>query len=157
MKLRTALVSAVAVAGVGSALFASAAYAATPNDDSVIKLVGENGLCLTVASAATGSVAVQTQCLHAHNFVWDRTHHNIYVQGHAGSCLASGDPNMSLFIDPCSNGRSVIDEDGADGTDIRFRWRNVGTFAHANGDGNPVQMITDPGNSKAVFWDPDYQ
>lgn len=148
-KLLRVLAGAIALTGIGSTLFTSTAYAAG------VKLLGENGLCLTVSDAVIGAVPVQTDCTQAHNIVWDTGHANIYIEGHPGFCIASGDPNAFLFIDACSNGRSVLKADATNAGFFRFRFVNVGTYAHANGNGQPITMITNPGNSLAVYWLPD--
>jgi hypothetical protein len=159
-KLRSALAGAVALAGLGSALFTSTAHAGPVVE--VVKLQnGDSGLCLTSTNASVGQAPVMTQCAHAHNFVWDQLHDNIFVEGHPTACIASGDPGKELFIDPCSNGRSVLDPDGSVagllGTFIRFRWRNEGTFAEpgAPGEGQAVDMTTTPNESRnGDYWFP---
>jgi hypothetical protein len=159
-KLLKALAGAVALAGIGSALLTGTANAATlPNLN--VKLLSPNGLCLTSLNASVGQFLPQTGCSAAHAFVFDQIHANIFVQGHPGACIASGDPGNPLVIEPCSNGRSVLRQDATliltvAGVSVSFErllFINFGTYAHANGNGNDVSMITAPGSSQAVFWD----
>jgi hypothetical protein len=155
-KLLKALAGAVALAGIGSALLTGTTNAATlPNLN--VRLLSPNGLCLTSLNASVGQFPVQTGCSAAHVFVFDQTHQNIFVQGHPGACIASGDPGLELVIEPCSNGRSVLRQDATltiGGVSFeRLLFINEGTYAHANGNGNNVSMITAPGTSQAVFWD----
>lgn len=149
-KLLKALAGAVVLAGIGTALFTGTANAATQN----IILENPDGLCLTSLNASVGQFPVMTGCAAAHAFVFDETHQNIFVQGHPGACIASGDLNNPLVIEPCSNGRSVLREDATiEGTPFeRLLFVNEGTYAHANGNGQTVTMIKNPGSSQAVFW-----
>lgn len=152
-KLLKALAGLVVLVGIGSTLLAGTANAATLFN---IRLLSPNGLCLTSTNASVGQFPVQTGCSDAHVFVFDQTHQNIFVQGHPGACIASGDPGNPLVIEPCSNGRSVIRVDATFtiGTTqfLRVLFINFGTYAHANGNGRTVSMITNPGSSQAVFW-----
>jgi hypothetical protein len=152
-KLLKTLAGAVALAGIGSALLAGTANAAVTQN---VILESPNGLCLTSLNASVGQFPVQTGCSAAHAFVFDQTHQNIFVQGHPGACIASGDPGNQLVIEPCSNGRSVLRQDATliiDGIPFeRLLFVNEGTYAHANGNGQDVSMITAPGSSQAVYW-----
>jgi hypothetical protein len=157
-KLLKALAGAVVLSGIGSALLAGTANAAVTEN---ILLENADGLCLTSLNASVGQAPVMTGCDAAHAFVFDETHQNIFVQGHPGACIASGDVNNPLVIEPCSNGRSVLRQDATliltvAGVSVSFErllFINFGTYAHANGNGNDVSMITAPGSSQAVFWD----
>lgn len=88
--------------------------------------------------------------------MFDSTHQNIFVQGHPGACIASGDPGNQLVTGPCSNGRSVLRQDSTlvigQTAFERLLFVNEGTYAHANGNGQDVTMITSPGSSGAVYW-----
>lgn len=151
-KLRKSLVGAVALAGIGSALVTGTAHAAVTED---IKLESWNGLCLDANDATPGASPVQAPCAHAHNLVYDITHNNMFVQGHPGDCINSYITAV-LSIGPCSDGDSVMEPDDTKvngSTDYeRWRWVNEGTYAHANGSGQRVSMITNPGTSLAVYW-----
>jgi hypothetical protein len=156
-KLLKALAGMLALAGIGSALLTGTANAAA-NPLHNVKLVSPNGLCLTSLNASVGQFPVQTGCSAAHVFVFDTAHLNIFVEGHPGACIASGDPGLELVIEPCSNGRSVIQQDPTpltigQTTYVRLRFVHEGTYAHANGNGQNVTMITSPGSSEAVYWE----
>lgn len=151
-KLRRALASAAALAGIATALVTGTAHA---TGDLPVKIQSWNGLCLTVTDASLGSDPVQTGCTHAHNFELDTDHNNIFVQGHPGACLADSFEGL-MFIDACSNGDSVVTPDATKvmgNTNYgRLHWHLWGDYAHANGNAQFVTMIQNPGSSLAVYW-----
>jgi hypothetical protein len=147
-KLLGVLAGAIALAGVTSTLLAGKADAATLVQ---IRLEDFNGLCLTATNAATGSVPVPTDCADAHAFTEDLTHDNIYVQGHPGQCLvASG---SLIAIGPCSGANSPLSFGAIDGDFQQVSFLNeANSYWHANGNGDAVSLIGDPGSSLAVYW-----
>lgn len=157
-KLPKSLASAAILAVLGGTLLSGTAHAAT--EPVAIKLKNWNGLCLTILNASPGQLPVQTGCTDAHAFEYDAAHANIFVQGHSTDCIASG-PNGDLEIESCaSNAADVLFDDTtktnpSDGLQYgRIEFSNEGTYAHANGNGQPVTMITNPGTSLAVYWNP---
>jgi hypothetical protein len=149
-KLLRILAGAVALTGVASALLTGNAHAAEVQLQ--VRLENLNGLCLTATNAATGSVPVQTGCADAHAFTWDVTHDNIFVQGHPGQCLVASD--LLIIIGPCSGANSSLAFGATDGDFQQVLFKNeANSFWHANGNGDAVSLIGNPGSSLAVYWD----
>jgi hypothetical protein len=143
-----------------SALFIGTAH--TAHAAGIVgKLRNYNGLCAHSPDAEYGYSLLQASCTDAHNFIFDTDssgHAIIWVQGHPDHCVGAGD--AYLFIVPCENGRAWLDVDSevtnpTDGVTYqryRFMVGGVAYYAHGNGNGMNITMISNPGGSRAVYW-----
>lgn len=118
----------------------------------VVQLKSWNGGCLTAASANAGTPISEAACGSAHNWVYG-SNGQLSLQGHTNT--AAGDSGGNLVLK--AGGTAVVSDsvisNGPSGfTYDRLYFGVPNTYWHANGNGNNVTLIGNPGGSLAVYY-----
>jgi hypothetical protein len=122
----------------------------------VMRIESWDGYCLTIPTAAVGTLVDQTTCGQDHLWWLDESTSDLYPEGHADAQV--GDSGGYLELKSPGTGTPVYDdgsETGPGNETYQQLWFGVaGTFWHANGNGEVVTFDGEAGDH-ANYWWPD--
>lgn len=118
----------------------------------VVELQNWGGYCLTAATGNAGAVAIEQPCGSAHALWYQPSTGLLTLEGHSNVSFGDSGGHFELK----STGHSVATDTqkaGPSGYTYDRMWFGVaGTYWHANGNGQEVSLIGNPGTSLAVYW-----